>query len=263
MGAATVREVLWAACGLLNDSAPQFRRWPESELVKWLDDAQLAVLKYLPSACARVDAFKLAPGTKQSIAEVAAASLDPGDGSTAPTTSYGVQFLGLVRNMGADGVTPGRAIRVVDRDLLDAHNPDWHAATAATAVKHFVHDPQTPRAFYVTPPVHASTAVWVDMEWIAQPAKILNTGAPGTELYLWSGASATKLGVHDINADDCVNYIVARALMKSKQAGDINRAAVFAQLFTGSINAQVSALTGHNPNLQRLPFAPEPQGTAS
>ena len=63
--------------------------------------------------------------------------------------------------------------------------------------------------------------------------------------------------------DDLVNYIVARANMKPVEWADGNKAAYFTSLFTGSLNAKVVAVTGNNPNLTRLPFAPEPVGRAN
>jgi len=61
-----------------------------------------------------------------------------------------------------------------------------------------------------------------------------------------------------------VNYTCARAFMKDAQfANNGPAAANYTSLFAGSLNAKVTALTGNNPNLQRLPFAPEPIGAAS
>jgi hypothetical protein len=51
--------------------------------------------------------------------------------------------------------------------------------------------------------------------------------------------------------------VLARAYMKDAEfANNANQAAAATQLFTGSINAQVAALTGVNPNLRSLPFNP-------
>ena len=91
-----------------------------------------------------------------------------------------------------------------------------------------------------------------------------NTGVPGAELYKYDGASAVKISIADEYIDDLVNYVCARAFMKNAQfAGNGPNAGAYANMFIGSLNAKVTAVTGNNPNLQRLPFAPEPVGAAS
>ena len=100
-------------------------------------------------------------------------------------------------------------------------------------------------------------------ELVATSLVTANTGTVGGELYLVSGSSAQKLCIADEHSDDLVNYIVARANMKDTEWSDGNKAMAFAKLFTDSINGLVTARTGSNPNLKRLPFAPEPMGAAS
>ena len=51
--------------------------------------------------------------------------------------------------------------------------------------------------------------------------------------------------------------------MKDAEWADGNKATYFANLFLGSLNAKVQVLTGTNPNLKRLPMAPEPIGAAA
>jgi hypothetical protein len=264
-GTILVRECLRRASKLLGDISPQFQRHPEQELVDFLNDAALAIVKFLPSSASRVDAIKLKPGTRQSIETIAAIDCKPGDGSTPAAPVLGMTVLGgAMRNMGADGATPGRVIRITDRKILDAQDPDWHlAARAGTVVKSMMFDPLTPRYFYVTPPVHASTAVWIELPYNAQPVKVPNTGTPGSEAYLADGGSTVVIPISDEYIDDLTNYVVARANMKETEWADANKATYFAGLFLNSLNGKVTALTGTNPNLKRLPFAPEPVGAAS
>ena len=259
----TIREALWRAGVLLQDVSPQYVRHPEQELVNWAGDAELAICKFLPSACSRLDAIKLQPGTRQSIETIAAADCKPGDGSTPTASILGTQLLGIARNMGSNGTTPGKVVRVVQREILDSQSPSWHMVSGAE-VRQFCYDPSTPLYFYVSPGVPPTGAVWVEASYTAQPARFPNTGVPGSELYAYDGASTVKLHVRDEFIDDVVNYIVARAYMKNAQfAGNDQKANTFTSLFTGSLNAKVQALTGHNPNLKFLPFAPEPLGSAS
>lgn len=257
-----VKDVIGRASVLLQD-IPQFVHWPEHEIVDWLNDAQVAITKYLPASCSRLDSIKLRPGTRQSIEVIAAVDCKPGDGSTPAVPIYGTQWLGMARNMGADGVTPGKAIRVIKREDMDSQNPDWHtAANTAGVIRLFIYDPALPRYCYVYPPVPATPNVWVEAPFTAQPIKIPNTGTAGSELYLLSGGSTATISVADEFVDDLVNYVVARANMKDVEWADGNKAVAFTNMFTGSLNAKVMALTGNNPNLQVLPFAPEPIGAA-
>lgn len=263
-GTILVREALRRVSTLLQDISPQWVKYPEQQAVDALNDAHLAIAKFLPSACSRIDAIKLKPGTLQSIETIAAADCKPGDGSVPSQPIYGVSVLGLRNNMGADGLTPGKVIRMVSMKDLDAEDADWHlAARQKTEVRVYMFDPMTPMYFEVSPPVHASTPVWVRIAYNAQPLKIPNTGSPGSELYSADGSSTETIKIRDEFIEDLVWYVVARANMKEAEWADGNKAAYFANMFLGSLNAKVTALTGTNPNLKRLPFAPEPVGAAS
>jgi hypothetical protein len=265
-GTVKVREVIRRVSALLQDNNPQFARMTETEIVDFLNDAQTAIYTFLPSACSRIDSIKLVPGTLQGIDSIPAANCKPGDGSTPAVPIIGSQLLNIVCNMGSAGTVPGAPVRLLTegRELLDTLNPAWHTESAV-AVQYYVYDPATPRHFYVSPGVHATTAVWVRLAFVAMPLSIPNTGTAGAELYLSGGTNATTISVHDEYVDDLVNYVCARCLMKNAQysASTGMSAEAFATMFTGSINAKSLALMNYNPNLQHLPFAPSPTGAAS
>lgn len=256
-----VREVLYRVSAQLLDmptAAEQFTRWPEQELVHWLNDGQAVIAKYLPPATSRVDAIKLAAGSKQSIESIAAASILPGDGSAAAAVK-GKLLLDVIRNMGADGATPGRAIRVVARDVLDAANPNWHTTTDTT-VTEYVFDPKTPKVFYVSPAVAPGASLWIEIAHLVNPVKVV-IGTPNQ--YRSDSSDATTISIDDQFVDDLVNYIIARAQLKDAEAaGNLEIARAHINLFTSGLNAQALALTGVNPNLRMLPMAPA-LGTAT
>lgn len=263
-GTILVREALRRVSVLLQDISPQFVKYPESQAVDALNDAHLSIAKFLPGASSRVDAIRLVPGTLQSIESIPAAFCKPGDGSTPAVPIVGVGLLGVRRNMGADGLTPGNVVRIIDQEMLDLQDEGWHlAARAKTAVQVYTYDPLTPLYFSVSPPVHDSTQVWVTMAYNAQPLRIPNTGAPSSELYLASGSNAATIQVRDEFIDDLVNYVVARANFKDAEWADSNKGQFFQNLFLGSLNAKIQAVTGSNPNLRRLPLATEPLAAAS
>ena len=252
MGTTLVKDLFFRASSQLQDLAPQFTRWTQREFVDALNDGQKAIAKYMPWSCSRVDAIKLKAGSKQSIEAVAATDIIPGDGSTASAIS-GTVLQSIIRNMGANGLTPGRSVRVVDREILDVNSPDWHSTTG-TPTSGFVFDPRTPKVFYVTPAVPAATSWWVEASFLADPVTIPHAaeGAYGKD-----GNSTVTISVDDKYIDDLMSYILARMFLKDAEyASNPGLASSYTTLFTASINAQAAAVTGVNPNLQSLPFNP-------
>lgn len=251
-----VKDLLYRVSVQLHDISPQFTRWTQRELISALNDGQKAIAKYMPSSCSRVDAVKLVPGTKQSIEVIPAASIKPGDGSAAAQV-LGHYFQAGIRNMGTDGLTPGKAVRVADREILDVNDPLWHTKTAA-AVSQYMFDPRMPKVFYVSPGVPSDTNVWLDISFLSNPIEISVTGDYGMD-----SSNATKISVDDKYVDDLVNYILARCWMKDAEfANNGGQASAHVQLFTASINAQVAAQTGVNPNLRALPMNPNVPSSA-
>ncbi len=132
--------------------------WTSSQLLEWLNDAIRALVLVRPDASAITSAMQLAAGTKQVLA------------------AGELRLIRVVRNMGASGTTPGRAIRLGDMMALDAFNPDWHTETAAVVVKEYMFDEARPDEFWVTPPVHATTAVYVEAVRSVLPTAVAAAG---------------------------------------------------------------------------------------
>lgn len=240
------------------DSARQFSRWSEKELVAWLNDAQRVIAKYLPDSCSRVDVIKLATGSRQSIETIQAASIKHGDGSTSALTR-GKKLLDVVRNMGSDGLSAGRAVMLRTREELERIDPRWHVDTGSE-IKGYVHDPRTPKYFWTFPAVPSGTDVWVEVAMLANPTEV----AYVADSMRISGNSTTVISLGDEYVDDIVNYMLARAHLKEAEvAGNAGIANAYANQFIGSINAQVQAATGVNPNLKALPVTQQPAATAS
>lgn len=262
--ATLVRDFMRDLSVALQDT-PQGRRWPERDCIVYANYAQRALAKYLPHFTSAAEAIRLAPGTKQDLTRVLAANIKASDGSTVDDR-YGIGLVAPVRNMGADGLTPGRAVRVVPREAKDAANPDWHIATADTTVREVMHDRAVPLTFYVSPPVHASTPVWLEVQWMREPRRISDAGASATGFLRYaadgSGIGASDLmGIRDAQIEDAMHYCIAAALLKgSKNTQNLPKAQVHANAFLASLNAQVQALTGTNPKLVLLPFIDEIKG---
>ena len=230
--AVTVQSVIDRAQTVLQDTTGV--RWPViAELVLWINDAQREIALLKPDASATNATVTLATGTKQDI------------------PSGGNRLLKVVRNMSAASSGTGkRAVRLVDREVLDAQTPDWHDPTVTgdaahtTIVKHYIYDEANPRNFYVYPGVAGSS--YVEIIYSSNPATV---------------AQNANLSIPDIFANAVMNYVLYMAYMKDAEyAGNAQRASSHFQIFTTSVTGkgQIDAIT--NPNIERRTQAQVMQG---
>lgn len=249
-----VREFILLVQETLQDKSPVFTRWPEAGLVRWINLGTLALAKYLPAVSSRTSVVRLADGTKQDFSRVLGTHIIGG------VQTDGLALLRLVRNMGANGATVGRAIRgPVDRYSKDALEPDWHNETG-TAVLEFVFDKSLPTVCWVSPAPAPATQVWVELEWMAVPTRLTAGAEAGpTYRYVTGGAGESDVvPVPDQYIEELHHYVVAMALFKgSKDTQNIPKAQQFAGMFVQALNAQAEVQTGVNPNLTALPFLNE------
>lgn len=148
---------------------PNKTRWTQDELISYLNSALRQIVLVRPDANSVVSTVQLVAGTKQAI------------------PANGLALLDVVRNMGPAGAAPGKPIKKADRATLDAADPTWHSRTAKTVVNNFAFDERFPSAFYVSPPVHASTQVWVELAYSKAPTEVtsanLGTAIELTDVY--------------------------------------------------------------------------------
>ncbi|MDY7001255.1 MAG: DUF6682 family protein, partial [Thermodesulfobacteriota bacterium] len=116
-----------------------------SAWVDFLNLAQHQVVLHKPDASSVVENMQLAPGVLQSI----------------PTGR--MRLLRVFRNMGTDGATPGKVVGLCDQEALGLANLLWPSAEASVAVDNYAFDDLFPEKFWVSPPVHATTAVYVEI----------------------------------------------------------------------------------------------------
>ena len=230
--AVTVQSVIDRAQTVLQDTTGV--RWPVvAELVLWINDAQREIALLKPDASATNATVTLDTGTKQDI------------------PSGGNRLLKVVRNMSAASNGNGkRAVRLVDREVLDAQTPDWHDPTVAgdaahtTIVKHYIYDESNPRNFYVYPGVAGSA--FLEIIYSSNPATV---------------SQNANLSIPDIFANAVMNYVLYMAYMKDAEyAGNAQRASSHFQIFTTSVTGkgQIDAIT--NPNMERRNPAQQRQG---
>lgn len=185
-------------------------RWPEAELLRYINDAQREIVNYRPESSATTANVQLVAGTKQSL------------------PSGGLRLIKVTRNMSdtSGGATGKRAIRIVNVDILNTQEPDWNDPTVSgdaahgTVVKHYIFDEDDPRNFYVYPGVSGNA--YVEVVYSASPTDLANTSA--------------TISVDDIYANAIIDYVLYRSYMKDAEyAGNAQRAQNHYQLFTASI----------------------------
>lgn len=192
-------------------------RWPNTELLGWLNEGQRAIVGFKPTAYMKSLAVQLAAGTKQA----------------APSDC--VQLVDIARNMGTDGNTPGRAIRITNRATLDAQVPNWHAATPSATVKHYTYTLLDPLRFYVYPPQPANGQGYVEITYGALPP---------------AGVLGVAIAVEDVYAHTLLDYVLYRAFSKDTEFGaDANRATAHQNAFLASLTGKAEVEAGLSPNV--------------
>lgn len=187
-------------------------RWLDAELLDWINDAQREIVLLKPSANSIVENLVLAVSeTKQSL----------------PTG--GLVLLDVVRNSG------GRAVRRVDKTILDNESPDWHAATGAATVQHYVYDENTPKTFWVYPPQPSSNPGTVQIIYSKTPDNL--------------SSLANNLSLDDVYAGPVLDFVLYRAYSKDIDfANNMQRAQMHYQAFGLSVGAKLQLELGSSPN---------------
>ena len=156
-------------------------RWPFQELLNYLNDGQREIVLQKPEAYVKNELALLTPGAaKQSI----------------PTS--GIVLLDVTRNMGtaSNESTPGRAIRIASKEILDAQIPDWSYATNSLGyIQHYMFDPRDPKHYYVYPKAPGS-AHYVEMIFSAAPTdvQLLSVTTAVNDTITTSGAHGLVVG---------------------------------------------------------------------
>jgi len=224
--ALTAANVLTRVTDILQDAS--YTRWTSAELVRWLNDARRDLLIRRPDLYAFTTVMSLTGGAKQSI---------PTDGD---------RFLDAIRNYALDGVTPGAAVRIIEREVLDAARPSWATETPAAAVKNFMFDERSPKRFDVYPPVLANTNL--EVVYSKPPTEILpaDTNIPLTE----EGPYAVAI----------IDYVCFRAYSKDAEyGGNASRAAAHYELYKTTIGEGDMRDVPSSPNSARVDAIP-PRG---
>lgn len=199
-------------------------RWPLPELCRWLNDGQRDIVVQKPSTNSVTAALQLKQGSMQEL-----------DGKY-------VALLRPVRNL-EHGIM-GRSVTVVQRDLMDAIDPDWHVSRQSKVAKHLMFDEADQRTFYVYPP-NDGTGV---METVVSVLPALFTPDGDPEQI----ASYEKpIDLRDEYMSALVDYILYRAYSKDAQnAGAASRAALHYQQYGNQLGIKLSIEANTSPNIK-------------
>lgn len=201
-----VSDVISRVRNILNDADSSGYRWTDAEMIDAINDAQGLIAIHRPDAFPVDEVATLVSGTKQTL------------------PSGGYRLLDVIRNIGSDGTTPGRAIRPTDRDTLDAYDPYWHTNTKKNEVKNFVYDERNVNVYYVNPPVNAGVK-----------AQILYAKRPTTLT-----VTTNDLAIADAYFEAVVLFTLFRAYAKeSDYAGNAQLAGNYLSLFASLLGIKL------------------------
>lgn len=231
MGTITGQSLADNAAGLLHDVAKT--RWTDADYLIWLNDAQRQATIYDSAIFTTNTAVLLSPSsTKQTL---------PAGGN---------MLVSLVRNMGSNGTTPGRAIAIASRDHMDVQVPEWHTdlADPTNGIANYMFDPRDNKTFYVYPQAPA-TAWYVEMVYHDTPPALAQLADP--------------IGLDDQFANALLDYLLYRAYMRDNVYGELHPAAQqhFVQ-FVAQLGSNAMAEMMTNPNLMTSAFQRDTAGAA-
>ena len=190
--------------------------WGVPQALRWLNSAQRAIVSLRPDASVINQSILLLAGTKQAIT--------------------GLRLMSITRNMGVDGLTAGRAIRLIERGIKDEFNPDWHTDTAGTVVKEYIYDIRVPKEFYVWPPVDSSPDVYVEVQESINPADV---------------AIGDPITLDDIYAPAIIEWILYCFMSRdSEETPNNSPGGAHFQAFNLLLTGKLSSDSGVNPKVR-------------
>lgn len=222
---ATIRAkaVVATASELLQDVGQV--RWTAKTLLGYLNDGQREIVLLRPDAGAKTVPLGLVAGTRQVL---------PDDG---------IRLITVMRNLKPD-LSAGKAVTIIEREELDAIDPNWHAAAAASSIDHYVFDGRNPTAFYVYPPALAATKL--EAVYQANPVDCTITNVGG-------GGSDSTISLNDIYQTALIEYLLHKAFEAQTDARDTRKASDHYNLFLKRLGLKTSADKVNDPNKNSPP----------
>lgn len=193
-------------------------RWTQSELLGWLNSGQRQIAQVDPSAANSVAVVKLVAGARQTL------------------PANGFMFFEAFRNMGTDGLTPGRTVRIATRETLDAYNRDWYSAAQSAVTQSYIFNSIDNKAYYVYPPSDGTN--YLEINYAATPSDV---------------ALTDPIGLPDIYENALLDYVLFRAFSKDTEGGNPALAQFHFQQFSSAISADQAVQAAADANKATTP----------
>lgn len=205
--ALNVNAITDRAAGILQDVGSI--RYSVADLVKYLSDGQRRTVILRPDLAAVTDKFDIVAGSRQ-------------------TTENGVlRMVDVIRNVSSTNVY-GRAIRRVDRAMMDQEDPNWLRHAASSVIEHWMYDAEKdPHVYWLYPAPKNAVTMKIEASVVFDPPECTIGGA---------------LTIDPMFHEPLIDYVVARAVLRDSEFGDqMNRAQFHAQAWATGIGAQKDA----------------------
>lgn len=185
--------------------------WTESELTVFLAASFPAIIMLKPNVGATNRRFLCQKGTLQ--------VLDQSD----------IALIRVARNMGDDGLKPGRAITYVSQLEIDRTNPNWHNDVSSKVVLNYVYDQRDPQVWYCYPPMDFPPS-YVDIVTAKIPPRYTDITQP--------------IAIQDQYEDAIYFYMLSMAYAKNAKRGDIAKANYYFNLCRQQLGLDIRSETG-------------------
>lgn len=216
MSTVKVVEIVSKAQTLLQDTTNV--RWPVAELQGWLNDGYREVVNLRPDANTQTGTFTCSTGARQVITDVFSSAL---------------RVIEVVRNTAS--ASDKRAVRLIDRRILDEQRRTWYAETANATIQYYMFDPRLPKEFLIYPP--ASTDAELEVVYSSVP-----TAHTLSEAQLIDSGTAEVIKLDDNYANALLDYILYRAYSKDAEyAANAQRAVAHYQAMQSALGVAQQA----------------------
>lgn len=225
MATVKVYDLVTKAQTILQDTTST--RWPQDELVGWLNDAYREIILARPDANSQSGEFNCVAGTRQVLTSEFPSAL---------------RLLDIVRNTGSG--SDQRAVRLIERAILDDQRRSWHSEPQSETIEHFIFDPDLPREFMVYPP--AATGAVLEVVFSSVPTDHdVNTDYSTND---------ETIKIVDSYANAILDYMLYRAYSKDAEyAANSQRAVSHFQAMQNAIGIKNKTDSSNDPrDLQAL-----------
>lgn len=216
MAVTTVHSLVAKAQTILQDTTSI--RWPQDELVGWLNDAYKEIVNARPDANSEAGTHQCATGSRQNLRD---------------TFPNALRILDCVRN-----INSGRVVDHVNRQELDDQRRSWHAETPRDDVEHWMYDPRIPYSFLVYPPATSNARLEVIYSSVPTEHDV-NTD--------YAGSSET-IKLVDSYANAILDYMLYRAYSKDADyTANTQRAMAHYQAMGAALGVKSQSDSAANP----------------